>query len=272
MPLIDAHVHIYDCFHLETFFDSAYINFATAAERIGRRSTGILLLAETSKDHWFDHLSNYADGKELPQSKNTGKWSLHRTGDVKCLEARAGERQQLYLIAGRQIVTQEGLEVLGLVTTTTFVDGRPLKEVLESVKEIGAIPVIPWGFGKWTGARGRVLEEVLAKEPMGQFFLGDNGGRTGFLGEPGAFEKGREKGFRILPGSDPLPFSVEQGRAGSYGLMIEGRVSAEHPTQDLIESLRNPALKCTRYGKLENPLLFLFKQCVMQIRKRGRRG
>jgi hypothetical protein len=51
MILIDAHVHIYDCFDLEKFFDSAYANFKSAAEQLGHTNdfTGILLLAETSK-------------------------------------------------------------------------------------------------------------------------------------------------------------------------------------------------------------------------------
>jgi hypothetical protein len=46
MILVDAHVHIYDCFDLETFLDSALGNFKAEALRLeqGNGSTAILNL------------------------------------------------------------------------------------------------------------------------------------------------------------------------------------------------------------------------------------
>ena len=53
--IVDGHVHIYDCFDLDTLLDAAYHNFTMAVpgHREDKRFMGCLLLAETSKDNWF---------------------------------------------------------------------------------------------------------------------------------------------------------------------------------------------------------------------------
>ena len=91
MLLIDAHVHIYDYFDLEVCFDSAYLDFLIEAEGLGAENDfgGILLLAETSRDYWFENFFDYAGGKALPNSRKTGKCSIHRTIDKCCLEIRS---------------------------------------------------------------------------------------------------------------------------------------------------------------------------------------
>ena len=152
MILADAHVHIYDCFDLEKFLDAAYSNFQSIADRLshGDKFTPLLLLTETAKDCWFDRLCKFADGKNTYRDRVIKKWEFHHTGESVSLSARSGHKS-LIIIAGRQIETAEGLEVLALSTTDNFGSGVPIIDLIKEVKEHDAIPVIPWGFGKWLG-------------------------------------------------------------------------------------------------------------------------
>ena len=63
MILVDAHVHIYDCFDLETFLDSALENFKAEAARCGQEDslTAILLLTETARENWLQSLASFTD-------------------------------------------------------------------------------------------------------------------------------------------------------------------------------------------------------------------
>jgi len=58
MILFDAHVHIYDCFDLNSFFTSAYKNFSEAGEKIdtGRDINYFLLLTEAGDCNYFTRL------------------------------------------------------------------------------------------------------------------------------------------------------------------------------------------------------------------------
>jgi hypothetical protein len=51
MMLVDAHVHVYDCFDLKKFFDAAFANFKSEADRLGSGDNfiAVLFLAETLK-------------------------------------------------------------------------------------------------------------------------------------------------------------------------------------------------------------------------------
>jgi len=144
--IIDAHVHIHDCFNLTDFLDSAYENCKaeTCRLRKGDQFMGVLLLTETSQDHWFQHLISYADKKDFFSEDHTSKWSFHRTAENNSLLAQSASGGELVLIAGRQIVTKENLEVLALATDSMFNDGVSIRDAIEIVRERGAIPVIPW--------------------------------------------------------------------------------------------------------------------------------
>jgi hypothetical protein len=270
MILVDAHVHIHDCFDLEKFFDSAHANFKSEAERLGQRKdfAGILLLAETSKENWFNRLGDYADGKDLPDNKKTGAWTFHHTKENCSLCAEHQNTRKFFLIAGRQIVTAENLEVLALCTMEMFADGTPMIELIELIKEVDGIPVIPWGLGKWFGRRGNILSEYLKTHKDSKVFLGDNSGRPTFLPLPSHFQSAKKKGIHILPGSDPLPFATEYNNVGSFGFIISGIISEDHPAKELKQILIKQTLSIKSYGELENIFRFFRNQIKMQLKKR----
>jgi hypothetical protein len=270
MLLVDAHVHIYDCFNLQTFLEAAYLNFKTHADRLNCRKhfSGILFLAETSKDNRFHHLSRYLEANDMLGDWPTNTWKLYRTSEDESLITRSDDNRELFLIAGRQIVTEEGLEVLALATTAAYRDGIPIKELLASVQEREDIPVIPWGVGKWIGRRGKIVTALVHAEAGKFFCLGDNSGRPFFWKRPFLFKIAESLNVPILPGSDPLPFRSEQKRGGSFGFSIDAIIDPMKPAESLRVLLSNGKFEIRSFGRLEMPHRFCFNQVRMQLRKR----
>ena len=271
MIFVDAHVHIYDCFDLEKFFDSAYSNFRLAAKSLFSEDNfiGILILTETSKDNWFRHLAEYADGGELPEGKDTGNWKFHHTSENYSIITKCRDSKKLILVAGRQVVTAEKLEVLSLCTSDTFGDGKPILSLIREIEEKRGIAVIPWGVGKWVGNRGRIVKNIINNNTS-LIYLGDNRNRPDFWPQPALFKIAEQKGIRVLPGSDPLPFNSESCRAGSYGFSTDLKIDPKRPGKAIRQMLRNTGDAIgSRFGRLENNFKFFLNQLRMQIVKRN---
>ena len=266
--LLDAHVHIYDRYPLANFLDSASRNFREAAEKLGVYGdiAGILMLTETSRDHCFSGLQRLADGIVTGEF-NPDDWCFEHTEEPCSLVAKRDDREDLYIIAGRQIVTSERLEVLAIGADREYPEGLPLNDAIELVHESGALPVVPWGFGKWTGSRGKIVRQILLDEPGADLFLGDNGGRMRYWAEPVQFKIARENGIRILPGSDPLPFASEYWRPGSYGFMLNVPVNSMIPAAEIKKYLLDRDVAITPYGRREGVLRFMKNQLSMQLIK-----
>jgi len=266
LVLCDAHVHIYDCFDLSRFFDSAWSNFQVRAREHGCEScfSAALMLSETRRDHWFARL---ADSAIAGNSPVTG-WKFHTTSEPEALLARSNGNREILVIAGRQIVTSENLEVLALATTDERPDGEPIASVVDRVLDSGGIPVIPWGFGKWWGKRGQVLSELLESSAITDFFLGDNSGRPWCLGKPHHFDTATGQNRRILPGSDPLPFPAEDRRPGSVGFFYQGKPGTPGSVEDIRTKLFNQEADIGTYMQCERLLPFMRNQVAMQLRNR----
>ncbi|MGH8624650.1 MAG: hypothetical protein ACREYC_05080 [Gammaproteobacteria bacterium] len=272
-PIIvaDAHVHIHECFKLSEFLSSAWRNFHKTALQNGYgHVTGVLLLTETAGVDWFGRLSGLADHDHATDGLEVGDWRFRHTAEPCSLIARRAN-QELVIMAGRQIVTQENLEVLALATNLHVADGAPIRRVLETVLAGGALAVLPWGFGKWTGTRGKVVENMIQAFASPRLFLGDNSARLRLWPAPGHFRTGAERGIRILPGSDPLPFAAESGRAGSFGFSMDVAIGNGTPASDLKAVLEQRRVAIVPYGCLENPFRFLRNQIAMQWIKRQKR-
>jgi hypothetical protein len=262
--LVDAHVHFHACFDPDVFLASARANFRAAADELGIDAgfSAYLLLTESADAHWF---------AQLQERVSTGwtaseAWAVQATGDARELRLVHTDGAALSVVAGRQIVTAEKLEVLALGMASTVPDGYPVVETLRRVSSLGAIPVIPWGFGKWLGRRGDRVRELVEAAAPAQLFLGDNSGRLAGTAEPPLFELARRKGIGVLPGTDPFPFRDHARRVGRMGFAVQ--------TADEIANwprLREAILAQSGirpYGSLERPLAFVGNQVAMQLRKR----
>lgn len=265
MIFVDAHVHLYDCFDLTSLWDSALANFEAAARRLGEGSLScaILLLAETSREDGFHRLSQTRDPSHPPVCS---PWFVHETRESSSLIIRKDGRPPLTLIAGRQIATEENLEVLALATDSHFEEGLPLRETVTRIVEQDGLPVIPWGAGKWTGQRGQTVRQLIHRAPPGpRLFLGDNGGRPLGWPRPALFGEAERRGIPILPGSDPLPIRSGAGRPGGFGFFLRETVRPEYAAQDLKEILLEPMAKIHPYGRLESPYGFIRNQTLIRL-------
>ncbi len=272
MVLIDGHVHIHAGFELPTLFDAALKNFEAAARKLnhGGDFIGVLLLTESHGVHRFAEIASYVNRPPSDTPFPNHKWKIFSTEEANSLRVVHADGNQLVVVAGRQVVTTERLEVLALGVVEEIEDGRPIHTVLEWVASQGGIPVIPWGVGKWMGARAQVIADLIANPRGRKFFLGDNGNRPFFWQYPAIFKTAEKQGIFNLPGSDPLPFPPEVYRAGSYGFLLPGKINPNTPMADISRQILTTETPFTTYGKLERPLRFLKNQAAMQLVKQRR--
>ena len=271
---VDTHVHMHSCFEQDRFFAAAADNLDLRPGN-GDRISGVLCLTETSEADWFGEcrirVSQESSSASWPGSdRHADRWTLRATDEPNTVVAADASGRTMAIVAGRQIVTGEGLEVLALGLAGPFADGQPTRAVLEQAATAGAIPVLPWGFGKWTGRRGRLVREIIAEPPCA-FFLGDNGGRLSIMAEPPEFALGQTYGMRILPGTDPFPFSWDVGRVGSYGIEWDETLDARSPFRGLCLLLADASRTPRSYGRLERLPAFVRNQIAIQLRKRARK-
>lgn len=269
---MDAHVHLHGCFEVDAFLDAAARNFQAAAAELGLppSTPGCLLLAEMQGEQAFAHLRGEV-GRE-----RSGPWRFEATGEEGSLIARKPgmpdmpEGGPLVLVAGRQVRTREGLEVLALATLENFADGLPFAGTLERVHWSGALPVVPWGFGKWWFERGGLVEGLLQGREREAVFLGDNAGRPGLAPRPPLFRLAESHGVPVLPGSDPLPLAEHAGRAGSYGFVLDAGLDGQ-PAMLLAAALRQGRQAGWRpraFGHCRGLLDFCRDQSALRLRKR----
>ncbi|HVO73724.1 MAG TPA: hypothetical protein VMT35_06850, partial [Ignavibacteriaceae bacterium] len=207
--------------------------------------------------------------KILKEKKYGNKkgWNFAPTQEENSIVAVKNEEKKIIIIAGRQIVTKEKLEVLGLGILNAIGDKKPIKEVIDDVKKKGGLAVIPWGVGKWVGSKKKIVNETLELPGL---FVGDNGNRPFFWSNKKIFSQFEKKNIKNLSGSDPLPFKSESGRAGSFGFAMEGVVNFDRPFESLLNKLSGEQPELLYYGKLEEPFRFFKNQILMQIKKKTR--
>jgi hypothetical protein len=257
--LVDGHVHFHRCFHEPAFFDRAWLNFqaGAAAAGIGEVAAGCLLLTERARESYFERLRRHDRIK-------CSAWALRSTAEAGALLASRPGGERMFVIAGRQIVTHEGLEVLALGASASFRDGLDLASTVAAVRAADGLPVLPWGFGKWSGRRGQLLDRFLQADETGPIFLGDNGGRSAALGTPPQLKRAAEDGLIVLPGSDPLPLRGEVDRVGGYGFVVEGEIDIDHPAASLKQQISSLERQPTTFGKLKPFWRFCAHQFAMQ--------
>jgi len=199
-----------------------------------------------------------------------GDWTIDTTGEsISCIARRADD-PPLVLVAGRQIVTAEGLEILALAAPGPFADGLPIEAGINAVRKAGGIAVLPWGFGKWWGSRGRTIDHCLAEAEPGTLFLGDNGGRLAMASPPRQFAIAERQGIMILPGSDPLPLAAEREAVARYGFVLDAPQEAlpQRPAEWLKEQLATLVKQPRSFGRRQALMPFMARQVAMQWRKR----
>lgn len=259
----DGHVHLHPCFDLSKVLSHSAVNVrrAAARRRTSERIYGCLLLTESDPVNRFSELQSET-GIEL------GNWQIRPGTIPETVVAEADGEPTFVVVAGRQIQTKERLEVLACGCPAHFGEGDALADVLEEGLRRARLCIIPWGFGKWTGARGMLVRELLDSPWACRITLGDNSGRLRFGPTPRLLDLARLKEIPILPGSDPFPFVSHVKRIGGYGFILHGEIDPERPELDVVRLLAGIQDQPPVYGSLQGPLAFLWNQGAIHIRNR----
>ena len=179
---VDGHVHLHPCFRLDVLLASALRNLQVLAQEVNAAQTaGFLLLTESAGIDVFSSLK----AEPTPgQTSTVADFQIKQTGEAETLVVRDASGAELYLVAGRQIVTADRLEVLALGYDSSFPDGQPIDQVLaqlaaQASTESAAfasscrpLAVVPWGAGKWLGTRGKRWRNWLPRLRLIPSFLG----------------------------------------------------------------------------------------------------
>ena len=124
-------------------------------------------------------------------------------------------------------------------------------------KRRGAVPVLPWGVGKWSGERGRLVANAAARYSL---LLGDNAGRPFGWPRPALFQQ-----YVVLPGTDPLWLKTEQERVGTYGFVLEGHFDSDRPAAGVVNALQNLTQSPPVFGNRVGPYGFLRQQLGLRF-------
>lgn len=255
--LVDAHAHLHDGVSIAAFLGAARANVRRATRGLPAADLqAVLCLADYAGAEGFVRLrSATADG-----------WTRD-AADAAVLRWRADDGAVLWVVAGRQVVTAERLEVMAIGIASSLADGQPLASTLDQVRAAGGLPVLPWGVGKWFGRRGALVEDASRRHGAA-LPLGDNGGRPNCW-RPRPLAQARARGVAVLPGTDPLRLPEDRLRSGSFGLALAGEAPAPLTAGWLQHRLTSPEPGDRGFGRPLGLLAFASRQWRLRTRDRG---
>lgn len=269
--VLDAHVHLYECFDLQRLLDAARNNFSKVVEQQGliEGDAALCLLCVDLQDRDFDttiERLSQVPGYEVKAVSETEPYSrslLHLASDM-----------QLQIIWGHQIISAENLEVLAFGLTQPIANGTPLNDIMAGLQQ-ARFGIVPWGFGKWSGQRGQrvhqLLHESASADADALWWVGDNGGRLAMSPLPAQIEEAAELERWNIPGSDPLPFPDHASRVGSYGVILNGAYDPQAPMLSVRALLASATEQPRVFGDGVSLLPFVCNQIGMQWRKHSRK-
>lgn len=238
--LIDAHVHLHPGADPVATLTAAHHRMAAMA---GSEALTLFMLAEQQGHDMFDALRPFAEATDEAESL----WLRHDGAD-------------LLVLAGRQVISAERLEVLALATAAHFEDGPTARDLVSAMLAQDALVILPWGIGKWLGRRGNLVDRLMTDDGEGRLLLGDIGSRPVF------WPVSRFGTRLVLRGSDPLPLVDDDRRIGTYGTILEGKVSRDRPARDIRALIRQAEEGgAAAFGRLASPLAFLSGQLRLRL-------
>jgi hypothetical protein len=246
---IDCHAHLHPCFDIALWLSCALENLIPA-----NVDTGMVVPVVIAVDR-----EGVSASKILEAAHRDGTVSVESIlSDGSLLVAlRSGPLvgKSLLVVPGIQVVSKEGIEVLGLGLTSRPAERTASAEQVHHIISEGALPCIPWSPGKWLGRRGRVVHALFDIFGPHQITVGDIPIRSAWGPPSPLLAHARSSGFPVLYGSDPLPFPGEERSVGSFGVALKGDpVSATGVVSWILERLRDPSKIDGVTGRRNAPL------------------
>jgi len=255
---IDTHVHVYHCYEAEILFSQASKNCDAPDSAEGL----ILCLTESSGFNFYQQLKD-----RVKNNETLAGWLPTALKDEPAILLSKG-KQNIIIVAGRQVISKQGLEVLALFNDQTYDDGQNTQIIIDQIVKNKGIAVLPWGVGKWLGTRGKIIEQLLHDNQPGNLAIADISARPALWPQPVQFDKARKSGYNCLYGTDPLPLDYEQHRVASAGMVMELPSEAS----EAVARLKNLLLHQTEnnfYGKRVSVLRFIKDQLMLRLNKQA---
>ncbi|MEN8222895.1 MAG: hypothetical protein ABFR36_06510 [Acidobacteriota bacterium] len=262
--LIDGHVHLYENFNPDSFFDSILSNFKKFSkmdEHDFSESIKMIFLTEAKENDFFTRIAE----NSIPL-KNIDIHAEKTNEDGSILLMQNGS-ELFYIIKGRQIITKENIEILSVGPGTKIPDGLPASEVLDRLKEREEIAIMAWGVGKWLFKRGKVVKQILDTLEYPLLIIGDNSARPPIWLKPLIYRKGEKLGIPVVSGSDPLPLKGEDSKAGSYFFRLKGSFDPNKPLDSVKTIIKSDIKDIKLMGKRDSLFGFLKRQSKIMLKK-----
>lgn len=258
--LIDGHAHFYPMFRPEIGLDVAASCFRDVRTgEVGSEGPDCLIVTDPATDRGFIRL---VEGGVVG-------WKVKPAGPKTLLATRESDSAAIVLIAARQVRTTNGLEVLAYFASDEVPEAPSLETAVETVLETGGVPVIPWGFGKWWGKRGREVRNVLSSSLADHLFVADTATRPRQMPPPYVLRLARERGIPILAGTDPLPLPGEERRLARYGFAIDGLTPSACGSEGLQALFRSRNFVPRLFGEREGTISAIKLQLQVRFRALG---
>ncbi|MGD9781323.1 MAG: hypothetical protein AB7V14_04120 [Kiritimatiellia bacterium] len=204
---LDAHAHVYPFHDVPRLLLAALDHMP----RVAPTDLRVLCLAERADCSFFQALAQ--DEIRLPGDRwRIAAWDPD--GGIKI--RHLPDHRDLWILAGRQIVSAERIEVCSLFSDEPIADGPPAREIVRAILAAGGWPALDWAPGKWLFARGQLVRRLVREFPPAQLLLVDTSLRPLGWPAPRLYAQARKQGRAVLAGSDPLPVAGEERVAGSY--------------------------------------------------------
>ncbi len=241
--IADTHVHFHPAHRLGKACLRAESQLRRLAESAGAPAAArVLLLTEGAGHQAFADLRA---GRLRPERHEV---RVSPGDEPEALRMRVGDAE-LHVLAGRQVVAAERIEILALAVDAAIPDGRPLAEIVQRVCDAGGVPVLGWAPGKWMFRRARVVAALLRQYGPETLLLGDTSLRPLGWGEPGLMRAARARGYRVVAGSDPLPIPGDDAVMGSYASLFEAPFDPARPVAAVRAALVDPVLLPRTLGR-----------------------
>lgn len=255
----DGHFHLYPCHEPASAIRSLIRNLGLMAKSASGFEPDqdvfkIAFLTESKQyDYFHKILKNELDFRMIDLQVAAGP-------EEHCVSLGNQMKQELCLVAGRQIVTREKLEILGLGMEEIVPDGLSAEDAVERVMAADGLPVLAFSPGKWLFKRGKIALK-LAERYQKSLLIGDSALRPIGWGEPDIMRRARENNIAVLAGSDPLPLPGEEKYAGCYGFIYQGPFNTARPLTALKEILAVKPQTILSSGRRHSLLNFADKLC-----------
>lgn len=258
--IIDFHVHLYPQFGIESYFHACCKRTQPLIDADEQQCLAVLCLVERQGQFVFNQLESRRITLDSP-------WQVTPLEPGRSLRISCKDHSMI-LIAGRQFVTAERIEMLCLGVDLDQPDGLDSQQLFASIQSAKGLPVLAWAPGKWMFKRSKVVQSLLDHALPQQIALGDTSLRPKFFSGGAVFSQAKRRGYTILPGSDPLPVRREFTRIASYFGIAD--LNPDTPAASLWEQFTAGTLKVQPSRRPHSILGVMSRMIAHSLAKRSR--